>query len=251
MSPAETNANAVFTADWHLPAEHTEHTEFFGRFLDEVCSNAPRLFILGDLFNAWVGPRDAARPGHKAVLEALARLADGGTRVTVLRGNRDFLLDRKIARSYRFKLGSNVWRGSLAGLAIRASHGDELSRNDRFHKTARYLCEHFPLSTLVKAAPLWLSDKLADGYRGAANLRHSRRKRTKVEPDTARLRAEFESGTDAVVIGHWHRPELQTDALGLTGKTLVRLGECTDRRASYARPSGNTFKLCTFPRPDE
>ncbi|MFW6157766.1 MAG: UDP-2,3-diacylglucosamine diphosphatase [Planctomycetota bacterium] len=248
MSPAETDTDAtVFCSDWHLPPEHTEHTDFFARFVDQVCADARRVFVVGDLFNAWIGPRAAARPGHEAALRALARLAEGGTRVTVLRGNRDFLLDRKVGRAVGFELAGNVWRGSLGGITVRASHGDELTTDDRLHKAARAVCEHFPVSTLVKAAPLWLGDVLADAYRWLSDRRHSRRTHKHLEPDPARLRAEFESGTDAVVIGHWHRPELLADALGLPGKSLVRLGECTGETASYAELRRDTFRMKTFP----
>ncbi|MFH1730916.1 MAG: hypothetical protein ABIF82_04595, partial [Planctomycetota bacterium] len=198
-------------------------------------------------FNAWVGPRHVAASGHAAALDALKRLADSGTNVILLRGNRDFLLDRRTVRPYGLELSPHGWRGETGGKTVILSHGDELTEDDRLHKFARTLTGNFPVSTFVKMMPLCASGMLAAGYRRLSAHRRSRRKQKKLRPDERLVRAEFDAGADIVVIGHWHEPGIETDAFGLTGKTFVMLGDCTEAAASYAELSGGTVNLQRFP----
>jgi len=186
----------VFVSDWHLPPKRTAQTECFVRFVHEVCEGAERLFVLGDLFGAWVGPRHVVEPGHAATFEALRRLAESGTEVTLLRGNRDFLLDRRTVGRFGLRFVRGAWRGRLGGRVVRLSHGDELAKDDRFHKVMRALSGNFPLSTLVKTMPLWASKKLADGYRWVSDRRHAHRNQKAPQPDERRVRSEFEAGAD-------------------------------------------------------
>ncbi len=233
----------IFVSDWHLPPEHTAKTDAFVRFVDEVCANAARVFVLGDLFNAWVGPRHVVMPGHAAALDALKRLAESGAKVVVLRGNRDFLLDQRTLRPYGLELSPGAWRGEAGGKNLMLSHGDELTENDRLHKFGRAVMGNFPVSTFVKLTPLCVSWMMAAWCRWVSMKRRTRRKRKKLQPAERRVRAEFEAGADIVVIGHWHEAKLKTDAFEQAGKTFVMLGECTESGGVYAELSDGTIKL--------
>jgi len=247
LSEAAADSRVIFVSDWHMPPERTAHTDFFIRFLGEVCAGAERLFVLGDLFNAWVGPRHVVTSGHAAALDALERLADSGTNVVVLRGNRDFLLDRRTLRPYGLELSPHRWRGEAGGKRLVLTHGDELTEDDRLHKAARAVTGNFPVSTFVKLLPLCASGMLAAGYRWLSAHRRSRRKRKKLRPDERLVRAEFDAGAEIVVIGHWHEPGIETDAFGFDGKTFVMLGDCTEAAASYAELCGGAVELKQFP----
>ncbi len=235
----------ILVADWHLPAHRTAHTDFFLRFVNDVCRGAEHVFVLGDLFEAWVGPRHVARPGHRAALEALSQLAASGTKVTLLRGNRDFLLDRRTVRRFGLALAKDGWRGELMGRRVRLTHGDELTEGDGLHKALRAITGNFPVSTLVKAMPLAASDVLAGAYRWLSDRRHSLRARKLLRPAPQAVRDEFASGTELLVIAHWHEPGVHTNVFG--GKTLVMLGECTEREASYAEFTRGGVELKSFP----
>jgi len=246
LGERETSGRVIFVSDWHLPPERTAKTEAFIRFVDEMCTGAERLFVLGDLFNAWVGPRHVVMPGHAAALDALKRLAESGARVVLLRGNRDFLLDQRTVGPYGLELSPGAWRGEAGGVTLMLSHGDEMTEDDRLHKAARAVTSHFPLSTLVKLMPLCGSRMLAAGYRWLSAHRRSRRKRKALHPDERRVRAEFDAGADIVVIGHWHEPKIEADAFGLSGKTFVMLGECTEASAVYAELTSGAVHLKQF-----
>src|SRR4051794_36141217 len=81
----------LFISDLHLDAERPEITDLFGRFIDEEARSADALYILGDLFEAWVGDDDPSAAGGY-VSDKLRALRDAGVPVYFMRGNRDFLL---------------------------------------------------------------------------------------------------------------------------------------------------------------
>ena len=83
----------LFISDLHLDAERPAITELFGRFVEEQARGADALYILGDLFEAWVGDDDPSETGA-FVADALRSLVDAGTPVFFIRGNRDFLWAR-------------------------------------------------------------------------------------------------------------------------------------------------------------
>jgi UDP-2,3-diacylglucosamine hydrolase len=211
------NADRVILfSDWHLPAERTARTGFFEAFLDAVCAGAGRVFIVGDLFEAWPGPKAAALPGHAAALDAIRRLAESGTRITILRGNRDFLLDQRVADAYRFTLCAQEWRGELAGRTILIRHGDRWATDDRLHKLVRRLGDVAPVAWIARQLPLAFTAWFAGLWRRwSAGRRAQRKPGTGVRPDPERLLAAYASGVDVIAFGHWHLEKLLPAAVAL------------------------------------
>lgn len=224
----------IFTADWHLPPDRTAQTDFFVRFVDQVCMGAERLVIVGDLFAAWVGPRHVKELGHAAVLDTLARLAQARTNVIFVAGNRDFLLDQKTLAPYSIDFDADWWGGDAGGRRVVATHGDLIDSGDFVHHVFRGVTGSFPFSPGAKLMPLWVSGPFAWLYRRASTARHKKLPTTTDRPRGPALRKIFESGVDVAVTGHWHYPEIIHDECGIPGKTLVKLGECTAASASYA-----------------
>ena len=83
-----------FASDLHLDPSTPDIAARFLRFLGGPARGAHSLFLLGDLFEAWVGDDDP-EPAHRDVIAAIAALARGGTLVYVMRGNRDFLIGER------------------------------------------------------------------------------------------------------------------------------------------------------------
>src|SRR5690348_11355468 len=89
----------LFVSDLHLSSTRPGINRTFFEFLRERAARASDLWILGDLFEYWVGDDDAADPFNARVIAGLAECARGGTRVRVMRGNRDFLMGPGFARA--------------------------------------------------------------------------------------------------------------------------------------------------------
>ena len=83
-----------FVSDLHLDPATPEIAERFLRFLEGPVQGAASLYLLGDVFEAWLGDDDP-EPAHRDVVAALAAVTDRGTLLYLMHGNRDFLLGDK------------------------------------------------------------------------------------------------------------------------------------------------------------
>ena len=86
----------LFLSDLHLDAERPGITRLFLEFLSTTARNADRLYILGDLFESWVGD-DNVDELSETVAAGLSGLSSSGTAISFLHGNRDFLLGQTYA----------------------------------------------------------------------------------------------------------------------------------------------------------
>lgn len=167
----------------------------------------PRLIVLGDLFDAWIGSLHLELPAAAAAVRGLRELVDGGTALEILPGNRDFLLEACFERAS----GARVHRGGLAarlpdGARVLFVHGDELCTLDRGYQRLRrvvrspafaWLAEHQP-----RALSLWIARGLRAGSRRA--VPRKRPEYTAQQPQAVRRLAQ-QAGAAHLVCGHAHR----------------------------------------------
>jgi len=133
--------HTLFISDLHLAPERPQITEQFLRFIRETAPAASALYILGDLFEYWVGDDDLEDPLNGAVSDALSKLADSGSKVFLMRGNRDVLLGNDFAVRCHATLLEDPVLVNLHGTPTLLSHGDALCTDDvdyqRFRLYAR------------------------------------------------------------------------------------------------------------------
>ena len=127
-----------FASDLHLDPSTPEIAARFLRFLAGPVQGARSLFLLGDLFEAWIGDDDP-EPAHREVIAALAALAASGTLVYVMRGNRDFMLGDRFCREAGAILLDDPAILTVADERIAISHGDGLCVDDRAYQRLRAL----------------------------------------------------------------------------------------------------------------
>jgi UDP-2,3-diacylglucosamine hydrolase len=180
-------------------------------------SGAPRLVVLGDLFEYWLGPAHQRTPGGQSVVEALAgRVAAGGD-VDVVPGNRDFLLDANFERA----TGARILRDGFVGLLPGGGravflHGDELATRDRSYQRLRGVLRSRVLLGLAPRLPLALSRRLAGRLRRA-----SKRALDAKPPEEKSLQAEAaaacmrDAAATWLVCGHAHEfRDVECDGAG-------------------------------------
>ncbi len=119
----------LFISDLHLSPEHPETSELFLHFLAGQARRAERIYVLGDLFDAWIGDDDDS-PLHSRVIAALRKLSDTGTALHLQHGNRDFLLGKAFARAAGCSLMKDPERIELHGVPTLLMHGDLLCTDD-------------------------------------------------------------------------------------------------------------------------
>jgi len=213
--------SSLFISDLHLAPERPATVALFLDFLGRQAREAEALYILGDLFDAWMGD-DGDQPPSPAIRAALRDLAASGTRCAILPGNRDFLIGRRFLADTGCDLLADPTRIDLYGTPTLLMHGDLLCTDDRAYQRFRRIIRH----PLVKRLFLWRRLErrraLAQDYRrrSMAAIAGKPLAIMDVNPDAvlATLRRQ---DARCLIHGHTHRPA--DHALSLDGQPAHRL----------------------------
>ena len=129
---------SLIISDLHLTRVEEDKIDFFAKFCKKYASNADQLFILGDLFNTWIGD-DVSLLSYKAIIDILKDLSQS-TKVFVMVGNRDFLLSKQFESESGCKLISEPYLLQHNTDKFLLIHGDSLCTDDvNYQKLKRIL----------------------------------------------------------------------------------------------------------------
>ena len=197
------------------------------------------LWILGDLFEYWLGPAHLSSPGFAPVLEALRALDAQGSHVRVVPGNRDFLLDAAFEEATGVELFAEGVLLAWEGAHWLFLHGDELCTGDRSYQRMRRVLRSRPTRALFGALPQTLKRSLARRLRRASKSAVPKKDPAKIamRPEAALECLEREEA-QVLVCGHAHGfqdRELQgrlqwyvLDAFGAGSRDVLRLAPGQD-----------------------
>ena len=127
----------LFVSDLHLHPSRPHTARLFHDFLAGPARGAAALYVLGDLFDAWAGDDDLSDPFNAAVCADLEALANAGTRVCFLPGNRDFLIADGFAKAAGVTIIADETVVDLAGTKTLLLHGDTLCTDDAEYQAFR------------------------------------------------------------------------------------------------------------------
>ncbi|MCD7099782.1 UDP-2,3-diacylglucosamine diphosphatase [Stenotrophomonas sp. MMGLT7] len=205
----------LFISDLHLDPSRPAITELFLRFLREEASAADALYILGDLFEAWIGD-DVPSETADAVATALHALAGSGVPTYFMHGNRDFLVGRDYAGRAGFRLLPDPCVIELYGQPTLLTHGDLLCTDDTAYQAFRAQTRDPAFQAQFLSQPIPARIAFAQKARAASQARQSELKHddqaqfesiTDVAP--AEVQATFARyGIDRMIHGHTHRPAI-------------------------------------------
>jgi UDP-2,3-diacylglucosamine hydrolase len=199
----------AFISDLHLGPEAPATTAGFLHWLQAGALAADVLFILGDLFEAWVGDDllDAAPPdAHHQVCAALAAYAATGRALRVMHGNRDFLLGAQFAQACGAELLPDPCVLPFAGQRILLTHGDALCIADTPYLQWRAVCRDAQWQAQVLAQPLPARLEQAAAMRAQSRATQSRLD-TWSDADAQEATRWLQAADSAWMIhGHTHRP---------------------------------------------
>lgn len=221
MSEHNPFGRSLFVADLHLSEERPEATGRFFHFLDHTAKGADALYILGDLFEYWIGDDDIQNSLARLLADKLKALSTTGTSVFFMHGNRDFLLASDYARLSGMTLLADPMAINLHGTPTLLSHGDQFCTDDTRYQQYRKWVHRPAIQKLLLVLPLKFRRVLA----GSARMKSEREKAGKpldimdVNPDAV-IRAYREYGVTRLIHGHTHRPALHE--YSDSGKTLER-----------------------------
>jgi UDP-2,3-diacylglucosamine hydrolase len=127
----------LFISDLHLATDRPRILDQFHAFLESTARGADALYVLGDLFEEWLGDDNGEDPLNARVASAFARLAGGGTPVYFMHGNRDVLVGQEFAKRAGAKLLADPSLVDLYGTPTLLMHGDTLCTDDVKYLTWR------------------------------------------------------------------------------------------------------------------
>ena len=209
----------LFISDLHLDAERPGITQLFARFLDGEARRADALYILGDLFEAWVGDDDPCAAGA-LVAEKLHALAASGVPVFFIRGNRDFLLGEAFAARCGMTVLDDPTVIDLHGTSTLILHGDLLCTDDTAYQQFRSQTRDPQWQAQFLAQPLAARLAFAEQARAASRARHgelqaSGQSETITDVTPATVQEWFARyGVTRMIHGHTHRPALHDEGGG-------------------------------------
>ena len=197
----------LFVSDLHLTPERAEITRAFAAFLRADAIRARSLYILGDLFDYWVGDDDLDDPFHAEIAAELSRIAEAGCSVYLMHGNRDFLLGERFVAAARARLLADPTVIEQAGIRTVLMHGDTLCVDDHDYQAfrAKVRTEAWQRDFLAKP----LAERRAIALKLRADSRSSQQRKSDAIMDaTPHAVAEaFRRHQCARMIhGHTHRP---------------------------------------------
>ena len=210
----------LLVSDLHLDVSRPAITRLFLDFLAGEARQAEALYVLGDLFEAWVGDDDPGEPGA-SVCAALKALADSGVPVFLMRGNRDFLFGPGIAARCGATLLPDPCVVDLHGRPTLLMHGDLLCSDDTGYQAFRRQVRDPAWQAAFLAQPLPARQDFAARAR-AASRQHQSGMAEAITDTNAGTVAEVMSrhGVDRLVHGHTHRPAIH--ALTVDGRPATR-----------------------------
>jgi UDP-2,3-diacylglucosamine hydrolase len=237
---------ALFVSDLHLDPARPRATATFIDFLRGTALRAERLYVLGDLFEFWIGDDDDDELARR-VTAALAEYTTSGRQCLVMRGNRDFLLGEAFAARTGAGLLDDPAVAELFGERVLLMHGDLLCSDDHRYQRYRRIVNHPRLQRAFLALPR--------SWRRAAGNEGRRRSRRYTAANTPKIMDVNDGavGTalavnDARILvhGHTHRPGIHRLQVGGSTATRIVLGDWYEQ-GSVLSWSNDGYRLLQLP----
>ena len=215
----------LFVSDLHLEAERPDIGEQFIEFLKTDAVEAEALYILGDLFEAWVGDDDPNTHYFK-IKRALRKVVDKGIPVYFMHGNRDFMIGSGFANETGVKILPDPYKVDMYGEKALLSHGDALCTDDVQYQRVRKMTRDPDWQASMLAKPLKERLRIAEEAR-----RQSLEQTLNLSMNIMDVNQEavkkviIEHGVDVLLHGHTHRPDIHKVDLGGRKAKRIVLGD--------------------------
>ena len=220
----------LLLSDLHLASERPATAAAFHAFTRGPARGAAAVYVLGDLFDSWVGDDQRHEPFAREVVESLRALTEAGVPVHVARGNRDFLLGEDFARATGAILLREQTIADIHGTRTLLSHGDEFCTDDlayqRYRAWARDPGRQRRLLRLPYRLRRWIAAWMRRGSRSAT----SRKPEAILDVNAGAIEGAFRAnGITRMIHGHTHRPAHHALVVDGTPRERIVLADWDDR----------------------
>ena len=196
----------LFISDLHLEAERPDIAKQFLEFMEKEARECEELYILGDLFEAWVGDDDP-NTHYFTIKRSLRKLVDRGVPVYFMHGNRDFMVGREFSNETGVKILADPYRVDMYGRKVLLSHGDLLCTDDIQYQKVRKMTRDPEWQAKMRAKPLKERLRIA-----AEARRHSLEQTINMSLEIMDVNQQAvvevfrRHGVTRLIHGHTHRP---------------------------------------------
>jgi UDP-2,3-diacylglucosamine hydrolase len=236
----------LLLSDLHLPPEPSPLREGFAHFLSGPARAARRVYILGDLFEYWVGD-DAGVVDYAEEVRALAALVRYGVPVYFQHGNRDFLVGRVFCAATGVRLLSDPAVVDLEGRPTLLSHGDLFCTDDVGYQRWRRFARNPVAQWLFRHLPESRRRRIVGGIRGRSDAGKRNKPESIMDVNPASVASALRRhGVRQLIHGHTHRPG--DHRVELNGETCERhvLADWRPERMEYLKVSPSCFERITL-----
>ena len=199
--------HSLFIADLHLSPALPRATALFKQFLRAAATQAEALYILGDLFEAWVGDDELDLPFHREIVQDLAELQRKGVRIYVMHGNRDFLLGERFLHAAGASLLRDPQVLDIHGSPTLLSHGDAFCTDDRRYQAFRQQVREPGWQAAFLAKPYAERRQMAQALREQSEHEKAGKAMAIMDVNGEAVAATLRThGYPRLIHGHTHRP---------------------------------------------
>ncbi len=213
--------STYFISDLHLQKIDSPITNIFLHFLKNIRAKADALYILGDLFETWIGDDDHSSFAT-TIKTALKNLVNSGVTVYFIHGNRDFILGQRFADETGIHLLTDPTVHDIYGHNILLMHGDLLCIDDVKYQTFRRKMHDPKFQERMLKLPLWVRRLIACWARYKSK-QHTKATDLNIQDvnlnEVQRYMQQYH--TNLLIHGHTHRPH--THELMINGDTAKRI----------------------------
>ncbi|HKE43781.1 MAG TPA: UDP-2,3-diacylglucosamine diphosphatase [Steroidobacteraceae bacterium] len=221
--------STLFVSDLHLDAQHPEITSQFLEFLSGEARQAQALYILGDLFEVWIGDDDP-EPEKRRVIAALRALTASGVPCYVMHGNRDFLLGERFCADSGCQLLEDPTIIHLHGQRVLTMHGDALCTDDHAYQKLRAMVRDPGWQRMFLALSHEQRRMLAEQARAGSKAHIAQAMSTIMDVNQQAVATAMRAtGVQLLLHGHTHRPNVHRFDLDGTPAARIVLGDWYDQ----------------------
>lgn len=238
----------LFISDLHLHASQPSLTNQVIEFFRTDARTADSLYILGDLFEFWIGDDDPD-PAYSIIQDELRALTDSGVKCFVMHGNRDFLIGRQFERRTGCKLIADCTITELYGEQVLLLHGDVLCTDDRSYQRLRRVVRNPLVQLVFRCLSLKRRERIAARIR-AGSMQHTSKATSMImDVNSNAVENMFKRyNAKTMIHGHTHREAIHSHPINSVDYTRIVLGDW-HARGSVLRWSGpGNYALMALPR---
>jgi UDP-2,3-diacylglucosamine hydrolase len=233
-----------FISDLHLSADRDDINQCLFKFLSEQAPKAEALYVLGDLFEVWIGDDDQ-NSFTLNIAKAFHALSQSGVPVYFIHGNRDFLIRQRFAKQAGFKILPEQLVIDLYGEPTLIMHGDELCTKDIDYQAFRKKARSWWWPRLMLSLPLSIRCKLAKKGRAISKQKQSKLNQEIMDVTPQEVVSVMQAhGVVKMIHGHTHRPAIHQLQVNNQHAQRIVLGDWYDQ-GSILQVSKDGLKLST------